>query len=120
MPVLYQAFTVIAGIFVHLGEYDAAFQMLDGIMPQILECEDSYLSAMAFSCLADGQVGLAGTNNSSTWRERCLNKALGFIDRGFLGRRTPLYFSNFSRMVLTGRNRILPHARRPWTKEHGQ
>lgn len=87
LPMLYQAFTVTAEIFVYLEDYDAAFEMLDAVMPQLLECEDAHLSGMAFSCLADGQIGLAGTNTSSTWREQCLNKALGYLDRALFGKK---------------------------------
>lgn len=84
LPVLYHAFCVIATILIQLEEYDAAFNMLDSIMPQVLECEDAYLTAQCFQCLADGQVGMAGLQKTGGGKERCLNKALGFIDRAFL------------------------------------
>lgn len=84
LPVLFQAFSVIATILIQLEEYHAAYKMMDSIMPQVLECEDAYLTAQCFACLADGQVGLAGTKQGVS-RNECLNKALNFIDRAFSG-----------------------------------
>lgn len=90
---LFQAFNVIAGILTELGEYNAAYQILDSIMPQVLECEDSYLTAQCFSCLADGQVGLAGARQG-VQRAEHLGRALGFIDRAFTGKHPPRYQSS--------------------------
>ena len=85
---LFQAFNIIAGILTELGEYDAAYQILDSIMPQVLECEDSYLTAQCFTCLADGQVGLAGARKS-VQRAEHLGRALNFINRAFAGKPSP-------------------------------
>jgi anaphase-promoting complex subunit 5 len=85
LPVLFYAFSVIATILIQLEEYTAAYQMLDSIMPQVLECEDAYLTAQCFACLADGQVGLAGMRKGVS-RVECLGRALGFIDRAFTGK----------------------------------
>jgi anaphase-promoting complex subunit 5 len=82
LPALFQAFRTIANILIHMGEFSAAYSMMDNIMPQVLECEDAYLNAQCFSCLADAQMGLAGTKKGAG-RNECLHRALEFIDRGF-------------------------------------
>ncbi|PWW73845.1 hypothetical protein C7212DRAFT_300781 [Tuber magnatum] len=82
LPALFQAFRTIANILIHMGEFSAAYSMMDNIMPQVLECEDAYLNAQCFSCLADAQMGLAGTRKGAG-RNECLHRALEFIDRGF-------------------------------------
>lgn len=82
LPVLFHAFAVIATILIQLKEYRAAYNMMDSIMPQVLECEDASLTARCFASLADSQIGLAGTRKG-VWRNECLHQALNFIDRAF-------------------------------------
>lgn len=82
LPALFHALCVIGGVLNHLEEYGAAYKMLDCIMPQVLECEDVYLTAQCFACLADGQVGIAGTKKGAA-RTEYLHRALNFIDRAF-------------------------------------
>lgn len=65
-----------------MREFAAAYSMMDNIMPQVLECEDAFLNAQCFSCLADAQMGLAGAKKG-TARNECLHRALEFIDRSF-------------------------------------
>ncbi|KAL7267537.1 APC5 protein [Rhizina undulata] len=83
LPALFQALGTMANILIALKEFKAVYEMLDGIMPQVLECEDALLNAQCFSCLADAQIGLAGTKKGKGWRNECLHKALEFIDRAF-------------------------------------
>lgn len=82
MPAIFHAFHTIASIMISLEEYEAAYRMLDCIMPQILECEDVSLAAQCFAVLADVQIGLAGTKTGVA-RDKCLHDALDFIDRAF-------------------------------------
>lgn len=82
MPAVFSAFHAVAGILVTLEEYQAAYRMLDCIMPQVLECEDVYLAAQCFAVLADIEVGLAGKRMGVS-RDKCLHNALDFLDRAF-------------------------------------
>jgi hypothetical protein len=74
-----------------MREFSAAYSMMDNIMPQVLECEDAFLNAQCFSCLADAQMGMAGTKKG-TARNECLHRALEFIDRSFAGEFHPGVF----------------------------
>lgn len=82
LPALFQAFRTIANILINLSEFEAAYGMMDSIMPQVLECEDAQLNAQCFSALANAQMGLAG-RKSGAGRNECLHRALEFIDRSF-------------------------------------
>jgi anaphase-promoting complex subunit 5 len=84
LPALFQAFAVLANILNHLEEYATAYTIMDSLMPQVLECEDTFLNAQCFSCLADSQMGLAGSRKGVA-RNECLHRALDFIDRAFTG-----------------------------------
>lgn len=84
LPVLFQAFRTIAGILIHLREFEAAYNMLDRVMPQVLECEDAALNAACFGALAESQMGMAGGGKGEA-RVGGLHRALEFIDRAFVG-----------------------------------
>lgn len=84
LPVLFAAFRTIAGILIALSEFDAAYAMLDKVMPQVLECEDAELNARCFAVLAECQMGIAGGRRGEG-RVGGLVRALEFIDRAFAG-----------------------------------
>lgn len=84
LPVLFAAFRAIAGILIALSEFDTAYEMLDKVMPQVLECEDTELNARCFAVLAECQMGIAGGRRGEG-RVGGLVRALEFIDRAFVG-----------------------------------
>lgn len=88
MPGVFNAYHTIAVILIELREYSAADAMLDSIMPQVLECEDTLMNARCFECLADAQVGIAGGREGET-RARHLHRGVDFIDRAFAGELLP-------------------------------
>lgn len=84
LPVLFAAFRTLAAILIALREFDAAYAMLDRVMPQVLECEDAELNARCFAVLAECQMGIAGGRRGEG-RVGGLVRALEFIDRAFTG-----------------------------------
>lgn len=93
LPDLCEAVCGIAASFLGLQEFEAANEIVESVMPQILEVEDCSLSARGYSLLADANMGIAGAlwrlekggnrrghhANTST-RKEYVNRALGYID----------------------------------------
>lgn len=80
LPMLFQSLLVISSILIELSEFTTAYDLMDRIMPQVLECEDALLNAQSFSVLADSLVGLAGQTSDGERREE-LHRALDLMDR---------------------------------------
>ncbi|KAJ9312285.1 hypothetical protein DTO271D3_7443 [Paecilomyces variotii] len=57
---LWEALCALASVLLHLEEFEACAEIVESIMPQILEVEDSDLAARSYSLLADANMGLAG------------------------------------------------------------
>ncbi|KAL1851818.1 APC5 protein [Paecilomyces lecythidis] len=57
---LWEALCVVSSVLIHLGEFEASTGILESIIPQVLEVEDSDLTARCYSLLADASIGLAG------------------------------------------------------------
>ena len=84
LPALWEAVSALCAIMVSLEEHSAAAKLLEGIMPQTLECEDCNLSAQVFSLLADAHMGMAGQAKPETLlRKEQLIRALDNISRSF-------------------------------------
>jgi anaphase-promoting complex subunit 5 len=84
LPALWEAVGAVCAVLNSLKEFGAATKLLEGIMPQVLECEDCSLSAQTFSLLADAHVGMAGQEKPETiQRKEQLTKSLENIDRSF-------------------------------------
>ncbi|KAI9798535.1 MAG: hypothetical protein M1825_005316 [Sarcosagium campestre] len=85
LPPLWYAMNAISSILIHLGEFQAASNILSSIMPQVLECEDVALAAQSYSWLVDAHMGIAGqAEAASPERNECLMRASDFIDAAFL------------------------------------
>lgn len=94
LPGLWESICVLAGVLLGLREFEAAGDMVESIMPQILESEDCDLAGRAYSVLVDANMGLAGTlwrqgrnnndngnnNNTSANQKEYVTRALGYID----------------------------------------
>lgn len=84
LPGLWEAVRAVGRILISIKEYDAAVNLLESIMPQVLECEDCDLAGRTFCFLADAHMGMAGQAKPGTLqRKERLTKALECIDRSF-------------------------------------
>lgn len=81
LPCLWESATILSHILLHLREFAAAVQMLDAVMPQVLECQDCDLAARTYSLLVDAQMGLAGVEeDQSPKRKEGLHQAREYLD----------------------------------------
>ena len=84
LPLLWEAVGAVSRALISLREFKAAAELMVSIMPQVLECEDSYVAGHSFLTLADAYVGQAGEANAGPLlRKERLTKALEYIDRAF-------------------------------------
>lgn len=72
-----------------LREFAATAELVESILPQIFETEDSALIARANSLLVDANMGVAGElwatlgSESTPVRKEYVNRALGYIDSAY-------------------------------------
>ncbi|OKL63090.1 hypothetical protein UA08_02006 [Talaromyces atroroseus] len=66
LPGLWEAIRVLAVVLLSLHEFEAASEMMESIMPQVLELDDRYLTARSYSILVDANMGLAGECSSTS------------------------------------------------------
>ena len=84
LPALWESSGILANILVNLHEFSAALEILEAIVPQVLECEDCDLAARTYALLVDGYMGLAGNEEpKSVKRKERINKAVEYIDAAF-------------------------------------
>ena len=84
LPALWMAVGTVCAVLQSLTEFQASLQLLESIMPQVLECEDCDLAAHSFSLLTDAHIGMAGLAKAGTLqRKEQLMKGLGNLDRAF-------------------------------------
>lgn len=86
MPTLWEAIGAVANILNTVGESKAAGRLLDAVIPQALESNDTALYAQLYSFQADAYMGMAGQeddNTSTCVRQRAakVSKAEIYIDR---------------------------------------
>ena len=88
LPSLWESITLLSLILTSLREFSAASDILVSIIPQILECQDNFLAARAYSGLADATIGLAGCSDAkSTKRTEFVNKAMEYLESALVGYR---------------------------------
>jgi anaphase-promoting complex subunit 5 len=90
LPGLCEAIGVLASVLLSLREFEAAAEMMESIMPQVLEFEDRALTARSYSVLVDANMGLAGEYSSSARgghrapdpvkKKEYITRALEYID----------------------------------------
>ncbi|KAL3472664.1 anaphase-promoting complex subunit 5-domain-containing protein [Aspergillus californicus] len=84
LPGLWEAICVLGGVLLSLREFEAVWQMVESIMPQILESNECDLAAYAYSVLVDANMGIAGKlwsdNKNSLARKEYMNRAMGYLD----------------------------------------
>ncbi|KAJ5726400.1 uncharacterized protein N7483_007757 [Penicillium malachiteum] len=67
---LWEAICALAAALLGLSEFDATAELVEGIMPQVLESEDAALVARAYSLLVDANMGIAGGTLGTSWEEQ--------------------------------------------------
>lgn len=86
---LWEAICTLSGVLLSLREFEAVSDLVESIIPQILESEDYALVARAYSLLVDANMGLAGElyrlhgPESEPARKEYVNRALGYIDYAY-------------------------------------
>ena len=60
LPGLWEAICVLGGVLLSLGEFEAVSELVESIMPRVLETDDCDLAARAYSLLVDANMGIAG------------------------------------------------------------
>ena len=80
--VLWEAIEVVGQVLLSMSEFEATIRLLECIIPQVLECEDSELIGGCIATAADAYMGLASqTAEKSEWKtkERMV-RALGYLE----------------------------------------
>jgi anaphase-promoting complex subunit 5 len=81
LPSLWESIGLLSHILNHLREFSASEELLQSIVPQVLECQDSELAAQTYSYLADANMGLAGCEDTqSSRRKEFVNKAMEYLE----------------------------------------
>ncbi|KAB8068062.1 anaphase-promoting complex subunit 5-domain-containing protein [Aspergillus leporis] len=89
LPGLWEAICVLSGVLLSLQEFEAVIEMVESIMPQILETNDSELAARAHSLLVDANMGIAGKiwsksqGQSTPVGKEYMNRALENLDYAY-------------------------------------
>ncbi|KAI2786638.1 hypothetical protein POX_g09026 [Penicillium oxalicum] len=86
---LWEAICTLAAVLLSLREFEATAELIESIVPQILEAEDSALTARAYSLLVDANMGTAGElwsqgrQESTMAAKEYVNRALGYIESAY-------------------------------------
>ncbi|KAI9374655.1 putative anaphase-promoting complex subunit Apc5 [Aspergillus egyptiacus] len=85
LPGLWEAICVLGSVLLSLKEFDAVSELVESIMPQILESSDCDLAACAYSLLVDANMGIAGKlwsegRDNGPAKKEYMNRALGYLD----------------------------------------
>lgn len=86
---LWQSICTLAAVLLSLREFDATVRLVESIIPQIIESEDTALIARAYSLLVDANMGIAGElwsrlgRESTPARKEYITCALGYVDLAY-------------------------------------
>ncbi|KAI2707571.1 hypothetical protein CBS147332_6629 [Penicillium roqueforti] len=86
---LWESICTLATVLLSLREFEATGELVESIMPQVLESENFSLIAQAYSLLVDANMGMAGElwslqgRDSTSARKEYINRALGYIDSAY-------------------------------------
>ncbi|KIW63433.1 hypothetical protein PV04_10272 [Phialophora macrospora] len=82
LAAMWESIGLLATILNDLREFAAAVDLVESIMPRVLECDDCGLAARTYSVLADANMGLAGLEtNESTRQKELLGRTVENLDR---------------------------------------
>jgi anaphase-promoting complex subunit 5 len=83
LPPLWESIGLLAHILNHLREFKAAIDLLNAILPRVLECHDCELAGATYGYLADAEIGFAGTfqeTKDQTRRKELVNRAMAHLE----------------------------------------
>ncbi|KAF9888439.1 Anaphase-promoting complex subunit 5 [Aspergillus nanangensis] len=86
LPGLWESICVLSGVLLSLEEFEAVEEMVESIMPQVLESNDCDLAARAYSLLVDANMGVAGKlwakgqGPNTPAKKEYMNRALAYLD----------------------------------------
>jgi anaphase-promoting complex subunit 5 len=86
---LWESICTLTAVLLSLREFEAGAELVESIMPQVLESEDFALIARAYSLLVDANMGIAGElwatvgKESAPVRKEYVNRAIGYIDSAY-------------------------------------
>lgn len=84
MTSLWSSMSSLCTILVSMNEFAAAVEILCAILPRAIECDLDDLTAQLYACLADANMGLAGTMEAKSPRKtEYLTSALGAVQKAF-------------------------------------
>lgn len=89
LPGLWESICVLGRVLLSLSEFEAVGELIDSIMPRVLETDDCDLAARAYSLLVDANMGIAGVlwsqgqSSNTPSRKEYFNRALGYIDSAY-------------------------------------
>jgi anaphase-promoting complex subunit 5 len=92
LPALWSSIAALAVVLISLNEFAAAVQILEAIVPQVLECDDCELAARTHTALVDANMGLAGEEKPdsttgisgiSTKRKEYMTKAVEYLNLAY-------------------------------------
>ncbi|ETI26810.1 hypothetical protein G647_10255 [Cladophialophora carrionii CBS 160.54] len=79
---MWESIGLLATILNELREFAAAADLMQSIMPRVLECHDCGLAARSYSVLAEANMGLAGLEtDESTRQKELLGRVIEHLDR---------------------------------------
>lgn len=88
LPGLWEAICVLGRVLLSLGEFEAVDELVESIMPRVLETDDCSLAARAYSLLVDANMGVAGSlwsrgQGHTPARKDYVTRALGYIENAY-------------------------------------
>lgn len=87
LPGLWEAICALSVVLLSIKEFDAVSNLIESIMPQILESSDCDLAAFAYSLLVDANMGIAGKlwaeEKSGPSRKEYMSRALGYLELAY-------------------------------------
>ncbi len=85
LPSLWESVGLLANILNELREFGAATDLLQSILPQVLEFQDCDLAARSYGLLADANMGMAGSEQEQSIKQKeLISKAMENIDHAYL------------------------------------
>ncbi|EXJ82204.1 hypothetical protein A1O3_06017 [Capronia epimyces CBS 606.96] len=85
LPSLWESVGLLAMLLIELREFTAAADILESILPSVLEYQDCDLTARSYSVLADAYMGLAGEEeDKATKQKEFLSRAMESIDHAYV------------------------------------
>lgn len=88
LPGLWEAIYVLGRVLLSLSEFEAVGELIESIMPRVLETDNCDLAARAYSLLVDANMGVAGGlwsqgQGNTPARKEHVTRALGYIDSAY-------------------------------------